>query len=102
MPARRPVADAAALLTVDAGAVERATERLRALVRRLRDDPATPPWFADAAAAHLAAGAIAAADLALAASGLRALSESSRRTTAPRHEDEPGFGPRCTGRGPGI
>lgn len=90
MPARRPVADAAALLAADADAVERATERLRALVRRLRDDPATPPWFAAAAEAHLAAGAIAAADLALAAAGLRALSESSRRAAAPQYDDEPG------------
>ncbi|GAA1847846.1 hypothetical protein [Actinomadura bangladeshensis] len=83
MPARRSVADTAALLLTDAEAVERATERLRALTRRLQDDPATPSWFAAAASAHITAAAVAAADLSQAATRLRALSESAARTTAP-------------------
>lgn len=83
MPTRRPVADAAALLLADAEAVERATARLRALARRLRNDPATPPWFAAAASAHITAATIAATDLSDAAARLRTLSESATRTAAP-------------------
>ncbi|QKG19875.1 hypothetical protein [Actinomadura verrucosospora] len=77
MPTRRsPVADAAALLLSDAEAVDRATARLRVLMRRLQDAPETPPWFAAIIDAHITAGTIAAADLARAASCLQALSES--------------------------
>ncbi|MFA1549841.1 hypothetical protein [Actinomadura chokoriensis] len=83
MPARRPVADSADLLLSDAEAVDRATARLRALARRLQDDPATPPWFAAVAGAHIKAATIAAADLSRAAADLRALSEAARRSTAP-------------------
>jgi hypothetical protein len=80
LPVRRPrrsVADSAALLRSDADAVEQATERLRALAQRLRDDPTTPSWFAAAVEAHITASATAAADLSDAASHLRALSEAS-------------------------
>lgn len=83
MPARRSVADTAALLLTDAEAVADATTRLRALAQRLQDDPATPPWFAAAADAHITAATIAAADLTNAAISLRTLSESAVRTTPP-------------------
>ncbi|MBO2458278.1 hypothetical protein [Actinomadura violacea] len=73
---RRPVADAAALLLSDVEAVDRATARLRVLMRRLQDVQETPPWFAAVIDAHITAATIAAADLARAASCLRALSES--------------------------
>jgi hypothetical protein len=79
VPDRRTVAESAALLLADSEAVGRATARLRVLMRELRDDPATPPWFAAVADAHVTAGTIAAADLARAASHLRALSASVPR-----------------------
>ncbi|GAA1793618.1 hypothetical protein [Actinomadura chokoriensis] len=83
MPARRSVADTAALLLTDAEAVADAAARLHALAQRLQDDPATPPWFAAAANAHLTAATIAAADLTTAATTLRTLSESAARTVPP-------------------
>ncbi|MFG1855554.1 hypothetical protein ACGFJT_27250 [Actinomadura geliboluensis] len=76
MPARRSVADSAALLRSDAEAVEHATARLRALVQRLKDDPATPPWFTATAEAHITAATTAATDLAAAATHLNTLSQS--------------------------
>ncbi|MFD0684487.1 hypothetical protein [Actinomadura fibrosa] len=74
---RRSVAGSAALLRSDAERVDHCAARLRALVRRLRDDPAVPPWFAAAADAHLAACAIAAADLSRAAAHLDALAATA-------------------------
>ncbi|WP_207933659.1 hypothetical protein, partial [Actinomadura sp. GC306] len=76
MPPHRPVADTAAQLLSDAEAVERATTRLRTLMRQLRDDPAAPLWFTAAANAHITASTIAAADLSRAASRLQALSDT--------------------------
>ncbi|QKW33169.1 hypothetical protein HUT06_03215 [Actinomadura sp. NAK00032] len=74
MPVRRSVADSAALLRSDAEAVEHAAARLRALIDRLRDDPATPPWFISIAEAHITAASTAATDLATAAAHLNTLS----------------------------
>ncbi|RFS83494.1 hypothetical protein D0T12_20850 [Actinomadura spongiicola] len=79
MSTRRSLADSAALLFADAEALHAATSRLRALARRLQDDPTTPPWFAAVADAHLTATTIAATDLARAATHLQALSESATR-----------------------
>jgi hypothetical protein len=83
LPARRSVAESAALLRADAEAVEHAAARLRALVERLKDDPATPPWFTAAAEAHIAAATTAATDLASAAAHLRSLSHSAERPAVP-------------------
>jgi hypothetical protein len=85
LPARRSVADSAARLLADAEVVADATTRLRALLQRLQDDPATPPWFAAVADAHNPAAPIAAADLPSAAARLQALSEASSRTSWRRY-----------------
>ncbi|MFB4308152.1 hypothetical protein [Actinomadura sp. GTD37] len=90
MPARRPLAESAALLRDDAEAVDRAAARLHALVRRLQDDPAAPPWFAAAAEAHIKASVIAATELSRAAADLGALSEAAARIA-------PGGAPGATG-----
>ncbi|GAA4239958.1 hypothetical protein GCM10022254_62850 [Actinomadura meridiana] len=79
MPAHRSVADSATLLLSDVKAVENATARLRALARRLRDDPTTPPWFVETVEAHITASATAASDLSEAASHLLILSVSAPR-----------------------
>ena len=78
MPARRPVADHAALLASDAEAVAHAATRLRTLAQRLRDDPSTPPWFAATAEAHLKATTTAATALSTAATALTSLSPTTR------------------------
>jgi hypothetical protein len=82
LTARRSVAESAALLSADAEAVEHAAARLRALLERMKDDPATPPWFTAAAEAHIAAAATAATDLASAAAHLRSLSEAAPHPVA--------------------
>ncbi|MEU4545714.1 hypothetical protein [Nonomuraea dietziae] len=65
------IAGHAAVLQEDALALSECAERLRAIEARLEEVGAAPPWLRDSVRAHLAACAMASADVAEAAAWLR-------------------------------
>ncbi|GAA3473215.1 hypothetical protein [Nonomuraea roseola] len=65
------IAGHAAVLQEDALALSECAERLRAIEARLEEAGAAPPWLRDSVRAHLAACAMASADVAEAAAWLR-------------------------------
>jgi hypothetical protein len=72
----------AQILAADAEAVAGCADRLRDLTHRLREQDTAPPWLYGLLDSHLAACAVAAADLATAAARMQDLADISAVRTA--------------------